>query len=103
MSTTIFMSERHLNMVRQLIKSVYPNAVVWAYGSRVNGDEVNAHEGSDLDLAVMTFGDKDGNIAQLKEAFSESNIPFLVDIVAYEKIPESCRQEIDKKHFILYN
>jgi uncharacterized protein len=39
----------HLNTLLQLLNQYSPEAEVWAYGSRVNGD---GHECSDLDLVL---------------------------------------------------
>ena len=95
----LFIKQEYLTEIRAIIKRLYPNAVVWAYGSRVDGD---AHSGSDLDLAVKDFGQKDASIATLKEAFVESNIPFLIDIAEFDKLPISFRQEIEKKYIVIY-
>ena len=40
---------RYLQMVQAILQTHLPNAEVWAYGSRVNGDY---YEASDLDLVV---------------------------------------------------
>ncbi|GHV10247.1 hypothetical protein AGMMS50229_21290 [Campylobacterota bacterium] len=74
----LFIKQEYLAEICAIIKRLYPKAVVWAYGSRVGGD---AHSGSDLDLSIKDFGQTDGSIAKLKEAFEESKIPFLIDIV----------------------
>lgn len=76
---------------------------VWAYGSRVNG---TAHEGSDLDLVVRCkSGEKmDANIlADLKENIHESNIPILVELFDWERLPESFHKNIEARHEVLYN
>ena len=98
-NTTLYIQDRHFEMVRDVIINHYPNAKVVAYGSRVNGNDITAHEGSDLDLAIIDFGNPHGNILALREAFSESNIPFLIDIFDYNKLPINFKQEIDKKNF----
>lgn len=33
MKTTLYLSPKHLEMIRQIIIASYPNATVWAYGS----------------------------------------------------------------------
>ena len=91
--------QEYLAKIRAIIKRLCPNAVVWAYGSRVGGD---AHSGSDLDLAVKDFGQTDASIATLKEAFEESNIPFLIDLTEFDKLPISFQQEIEKKYIVIY-
>jgi predicted nucleotidyltransferase len=67
---------------------------VWAYGSRVRGDN---HEASDLDLVVkfseVAMSQTDA-LAQLREALTESDIPIIVQIVDWNLIPASFRDEI---------
>lgn len=72
---------------------------IWAYGSRVNGD---AHETSDLDLAVYTEGKLDLNeFWDFKEALEDSTIPILIDVMPWHEIPESFRENIKKKYEVL--
>ena len=103
MKTHLYIEEIHLQMIKDIIRSIYPKATVLAYGSRVNGNDVIAHEGSDLDLAVVDFGIEKGYIYKLKEQFSQSNIPFLVDIFDYKSLPQSFQDEIDRKNFVVYD
>lgn len=98
--TDIFINPKYLQEICSIIKGLYPNATIWAYGSRVGGD---AHNGSDLDLVVKDFGQDVGHINELKEAFTESNIPFLIDILEFERIPQSFQKEIEKKYVVIYN
>jgi len=100
--TNLFLEAEHLEIIRALIEQIYPNAVVCAYGSRVYGDETTAHNGSDLDLCVKCFGTENGDISELRTAFIESNIPFLIDIFEYDRLPEAFQAEINKKHIVIY-
>ena len=54
----------------------------------------DAHNGSDLDLAVTTLGNISADICHLKEAIRESNIPFMVDIFELTALPKSFQDEI---------
>lgn len=75
---------------------------VWAYGSRVNG---NAHDGSDLDLVIRTPNLEKLPIEtflEIKERIKESNIPILVDIFDWARLPESFHQNIESQHEPLY-
>jgi len=75
---------------------------VWAYGSRVNG---NAHEGSDLDLVIITPERKRIPIQilmEIKENIRESNIPILVDIFDWASLPSTFHENIEAKHEVLY-
>lgn len=76
---------------------------VWAYGSRVNGD---AHEGSDLDLVLRTPDLKELPIdifIDLKEKIQESNIPILVELFDWARLPEVFHSNILAKHEVLYS
>lgn len=83
-----------LKTVRSLIADHLPDAEVLAYGSRVNG---TSHDGSDLDLVARNPADPSQplpGIARLKDAFSDSDLPILVDLADWARIPESFRKEI---------
>ena len=94
----LFIEPKHLSMLKDILNSYCPNAEIWAYGSRVHGD---AHSGSDLDLAVKDFHSKTANLFKLKELLSESNIPFIVDIHEFDKLPKSFQDEILKNYIEL--
>jgi predicted nucleotidyltransferase len=88
----------YLDVVRRLLGSYVPAAEVWAYGSRIRGE---AHDGSDLDLVVRNPGDlsrPQNELWELREAFSESEIPILVDVFDWARIPEEFRREIARAH-----
>jgi predicted nucleotidyltransferase len=76
---------------------------VWAYGSRVNG---TAHDGSDLDLVVRSL---DGQplppnlIPSLRERIRNSNIPILVELRDWAKLPASFHESILVRHEVLYS
>ena len=93
--TELLIAPGHLEMIRSIICKLYPEAMVWAYGSRVDG---SAHEASDLDMAVVDFGRPDGDITVLRDALRESNVPFTVDVFDYKLLPKSFQEEIMKKY-----
>lgn len=98
----INLEQKHLQIILQLLEKYVPTMIVWAYGSRVNG---LGHEGSDLDLVVINPNNKtlvQTNLHALREAFSESNLPFSVDVLDWAQIPDSFQQEIQKKYVVLY-
>jgi type I restriction enzyme S subunit len=75
----IDITSRDLEIAKTILAEHVPEYEVRAFGSRVNW---TAKEYSDLDLAVMT--DKPlpiRKMARLKDAFSESDLPFKVDVV----------------------
>ena len=94
--TTLKFKPRHLNMLLELIEQYFPQAQIWAYGSRVNGD---CHDASDLDLVARNQAGLDQPLPDLfdfKEALVESNLPIRVDVVDWARIPVSFQQEIER-------
>ncbi|MGO8698846.1 MAG: nucleotidyltransferase family protein [Limisphaerales bacterium] len=88
----------HLRLLLEVLERCAPEAEVWAYGSRVNG---GAHEGSDLDLVVRNPASLDQpqkQLGLLRDALSESNLPMLVEVLDWARIPESFRREIERQH-----
>ncbi|AOW50690.1 DNA polymerase beta subunit [Acetobacter pasteurianus] len=66
-------------IVLRILNEIVPDREVRAFGSRVTG---KAKPFSDLDLAIM--GDEPLSLetrARLEEAFSESDLPWKVDIL----------------------
>ena len=49
--SSLFLREIDLIRIREIFQKHLPSATIYAYGSRVNGD---AHDGSDLDLAILS-------------------------------------------------
>lgn len=83
-----------------LLRTFVPAAQVWAYGSRISG---KAHEGSDLDLVLRNPSALDkpcSEIARLRTAFRESDIPILVDVHDWALLPEAFQKEI-ASHYVL--
>ena len=94
----LFIDEKDLNILKNILIEFCPEFEVYAYGSRING---KAHEGSDLDLTIKNFP-KNKYLFDLKEIFSNSNIPFLIDVNLYEDLPQSFKDEIDKNNVKIY-
>ena len=89
-------SEAELGIVRKILERVVPGRRVWAFGSRVTG---RAKKFSDLDLAVL--GDAPlplGTMAELAEAFSESDLPWKVDVVDWATASERFRGVVAESH-----
>lgn len=67
---------------------------ILAFGSRVNGD---AHDTSDLDLVIVTNNNQKVNINDFigfKENLKQSNIPIIVQVLDWYRIPESFHKNI---------
>ena len=76
---------------------------VWAYGSRVHG---TAHEGSDLDLVIRTPNRDKLSLKiflDLKEKIQESNIPIVVELFDWARLPESFHKNILAQHEVLFS
>ena len=92
----------HLRLLLDLLEAYAPEAEVWAYGSRVNG---GGHEGSDLDLVVRNPAHIDQpqrKLYLLRDALDESNLPMLVDVLDWARIPEDFRREIARRHVVVF-
>ena len=72
-------SPADIETVRRVLLEHVPGLEVWAFGSRVSW---TARETSDLDIALMTTEPLDVmRLAEMREAFVQSDLPFRVDIV----------------------
>ncbi len=86
------MDARDFATVLRILSKQLPEYDVYAYGSRVTG---KAGKSSDLDLAVMTESPLETmRMADLREAFRESDLPFKVDIADWAGIKENFRSII---------
>ena len=90
-SKTIDMNPKARRTVKELLQRYLPGVTVWAYGSRVKW---TARPDSDLDLVVFVGKEQRGDVADLREAFEESNLPFRVDVFIWDEVPEKFRREI---------
>ncbi len=77
---------------------------IWAYGSRVKGTN---HDTSDLDLVVHfpPAQDKSEDLHQLAtfiESLRDSNIPIIVQVMAWHCIPESFQENIKQCYEVLW-
>jgi predicted nucleotidyltransferase len=91
----------HLAMVRALLEEYLPKAEVLAFGSRVQG---TGHEASDLDLVVRrpdAVLEVTTNLAALREALIESNVPIRVDLLDWADIPPAFHREIERAYVVL--
>lgn len=92
---------RHLVIVLELLKIYLPHADVWAYGSRVHG---NCYEASDLDLVVRNPIDptlETPDLWQVQEAFSESDLPIMVQLIDWARIPAAFHAEIEAGYVVV--
>ena len=99
MTESINIHPKDLKTVQAILAKHVPELEVRAFGSRVQGTARNT---SDLDVAIMT--DTPITIlsmADLREAFSESDLPFNVDIIDWATTHTNFRQLIEKKYKVI--
>lgn len=96
---TLNISQEEWHIVQSILKQHIPQRTVWAFGSRVNG---HAKPYSDLDLAIL--GDEPLSLAEhaaLTDDFSESNLPWKVDLVDWCLIGDEFREIIKQGYFVI--
>ena len=89
----------HWAIVRGILQKHVPQYEVWAFGSRAKW---TAKEYSDLDLAVIS--DKPLPLdmsASLSDDFSESDLPWKVDVVDWATTSESFRKIIERDRVVV--
>jgi uncharacterized protein len=88
------LAPEYLTEVRRILELHVPVRTVRAFGSRVRG---TTKPFSDLDLAVMGDVPMDSRtLAELKDAFAESNLPFRVDVVDWAVTSETFKGIIEE-------
>jgi len=74
------LTDRDMDSIKKIF-SQYPEVkLVHIFGSRAKG---NFNSGSDIDLALMNSGISEQTIAQLKNDFEESSLPYFVDLIYF--------------------
>ncbi|MBI5191517.1 MAG: nucleotidyltransferase domain-containing protein [Nitrospirae bacterium] len=90
----------YLDEVRRILGSYVPGVEVWAFGSRVTG---KSEKFSDLDLALAGPDAVDPRLVEsLKDAFSESDLPILVDVVDVNSVSPAFRRVIQRGYEVIY-
>lgn len=89
----------HWVIVRDILQRHVPQYAVWAFGSRAKW---TAKEYSDLDLAIITDSPLPlATSAALAEDFSESDLPWKVDIVDWAETSETFRKIIERDRVVV--
>ncbi len=94
----IDVSEKDLNNLHQLLTRYLPNTKVWAFGSRVKW---TSRSDSDLDLVVFATKEQSRQVHNLKDALQESSLPFRVDVLVWDNIPDTFRENIKQQYIVL--
>ena len=86
-------------IVRDILQKHVPGHVVWAFGSRATG---TAKPFSDLDLAVISEHPMSLDLgAHLGEDFSQSNLPWRVDVVDWASSSDVFRAIIARDKVVI--
>ncbi|WNY24912.1 nucleotidyltransferase domain-containing protein [Methanolapillus millepedarum] len=96
----IDVSDSERKIIVSILREYVPDAEVWVYGSRYRG---NARKLSDLDLTVVAAEKlSSGILLQMKEAFADSLLPYLVDISEWNTLPPHFQKIILQGHEVIY-
>jgi len=91
---------KDLRIIQRILRTHVPGLEVWAFGSRVHGDNLKPF--SDLDLVVISPGPPASlKMLDLKEAFTESDLPFKVDLLDWSTLDESFRKKIAQSYLVV--
>jgi len=92
-------SADHLRLVCDILQRLIPHCRVWAFGSRVTGTHKDY---SDLDLTIIADAPLDiTTSANVSDAFSQSDLPYKVDLVEWATTSESFRNMILQNKIVL--
>ena len=87
-----------LLIVKDILRRNVPHLAVWAFGSRTRN---TAKKYSDLDLAIITDDALDlGVHATLVDEFSNSNLPWKVDIVDWA-LTDDVFRDVIREHYVV--
>ncbi|TSE29530.1 restriction endonuclease subunit S [Tepidimonas taiwanensis] len=89
----------HWEIVKSILQKHVPQYEVWAFGSRAKW---TAKEYSDLDLAIITDEPLSLDVsARLSDAFSESDLPWRVDVVDWAATSESFKKDVERDKVVV--
>ncbi|MDR0911539.1 MAG: nucleotidyltransferase domain-containing protein [Methanobrevibacter sp.] len=92
----IQISTDEMEIILKILKSHANDCEVLVFGSRIKGTDNNF---SDLDLAFICSGELGlKRIIGLEIAFEESNLPYRVDVVDYNKSSQIFKNIIDNNN-----
>ncbi|CAL7962988.1 putative protein adenylyltransferase MntA [Gammaproteobacteria bacterium] len=95
----IDIAPKYLLIIKRILKKYVSGYEVRSFGSRITG---KAKTYSDLDLVIMSEKIIDKKILYaLEEEFAESDLPFRVDILDWQAIPDSFQKIINEKSEII--
>ncbi len=94
------LGDREMAIIRHILGTMMPEYEVWAFGSRVHGRCLRKF--SDIDLAIISDAPVDsGRLSALREAFSESDLPYRVDVVDFASASRTFRDIIQQDYEVI--
>ncbi|HEY85513.1 MAG TPA: nucleotidyltransferase domain-containing protein [Chloroflexi bacterium] len=99
MTRKIDIQPHHLATVKAILKDLAPETEARIFGSRVRG---TAAAYSDLDMVLVAAAKIDRKMLyRLEDAFSQSALPFRVDVLDWHRISSSFRQVIERAYVVI--
>jgi type I restriction enzyme S subunit len=93
------MSGEEWRLVCEILRQQVPDREVWAFGSRATG---TAKPYSDLDLAIIGITPLGmDRMAAIRDTFSESELPWKLDLVDWASASASFRKIIERDKVVL--
>ena len=87
------------DIVSAILQTHIPDKTVWAFGSRAAR---KAKPYSDLDLAIISETPLSLSLlATLEHEFTESDLPFKVDLIDWATVSDSFKKIIEKDRIVL--
>ncbi len=85
-----------LAIVTQLLQTLAPKHQAMAFGSRVRleSETASLKPHADLDIALSGPPLEWHQMFALRDAFSESDLPFRVDVSMYDELPQQWRASV---------
>lgn len=89
-------SDEHAQIINEILQKHFPEARFIVFGSRVIGSNKKY---SDIDLAIHSRHSKvtSMDLANAKQDFIDSDLPFSVDLVNLNTVSESLKSKIEKE------
>ena len=99
MDLPIAVAPQEWDIVLSILKAIVPHRTVWAFGSRAR---FAAKPYSDLDLAVVDVAPLNlDETARLHEAFTQSDLPYKVDVVDWAATSPKFQALITRHHVVV--
>lgn len=88
-------------LIIRVLAALFPDATIYLFGSRARGTH---QPESDIDIAIDAQKPLDFHeIMQAKDVMEALRIPFKVDVVDFNRIPQDLRDEITQEGLIWKN